>query len=37
MCEGLDKVDFDVALVSAGGYNFPFIEYIYKTLGKSAI
>lgn len=36
MCNDIKKLDFDVALVSCGGYGLPICNYI-KSLGKSAI
>lgn len=36
MCSDIKQLDFDIALVSCGGYGLPLCNYI-KSLGKSAI
>jgi hypothetical protein len=33
----INNIDFDIALVSAGGYGMLFCDYIYTELNKSAI
>jgi len=37
MCKDIAKLDFDVALLSCGGYGLPLCRFIYKTLGKTSI
>lgn len=37
MCEDIEKLDFDIALLGCGGYGLPLCNFIYKKLGKSAI
>lgn len=37
MCEDIKKLDFDVALLSCGGYGLPLCNFIYEQLGKSSI
>jgi len=36
MCEKIDKIDFDVAIIGAGAYGLPLAAYI-KGIGKQAI
>ena len=37
MCEDINKLDFDIALLGCGGYGLPLCNYIYSDLKKSAI
>ena len=37
ICKEIDKIEFDIALVSCGGYGHPVINYIKKNKKKSAI
>jgi hypothetical protein len=37
MCENISKLDFDIALLSCGGYGMPLANYIKNDLKKSAI
>lgn len=37
VCDQIKDVEFDIALVSAGGYGLPICNYVYEELGKSAI
>ena len=37
MCNDISKLDFDIALISCGGYGVPLSYYIKKELQKSAI
>ena len=37
MCKDIKELDFDIALLGCGGYGLPLCNYIYETLGKSAI
>ena len=37
MCKDIAKLDFDIALLSCGGYGLPLCRFIYKTLGKTSI
>jgi hypothetical protein len=37
MCDDISKIDFDVALLAAGGYGMPLCGFIRKNLNKSAI
>lgn len=37
MCKDISKLNFDIALLSCGGYGLPLCNYIYKNLGKSSI
>ena len=37
MCNKIDKIDFDISLVSCGGYGHPIINYIKNIKKKSAI
>ena len=37
MCNDISKLDFDIALVSCGGYGAPLSYYIKKELNKSVI
>lgn len=37
MCNDISKIDFDVALIAAGGYGMPLCGFIKKHLGKGAI
>lgn len=37
MCEDISKLDFDVAMLSCGGYGMPLSNYIKNNLKKSAI
>ena len=36
MCNDITKIDFDIALVSCGGYGLPLCDFIHKNLNKSA-
>lgn len=37
MCRDIRELDFDVALLSCGGYGLPLCNFIYEKLGKSAV
>lgn len=37
MCNDIKELDFDIALLSCGGYGLPLCDFIYKKLGKSSI
>tara|TARA_A100001015_G_C14956446_1_gene698991 strand:+ start:570 stop:1433 length:864 start_codon:yes stop_codon:yes gene_type:complete len=37
MCNDISKIDFDIALISCGGYGLLIGDYIHNTLNKSAI
>ena len=37
MCDQIDKIDFDIALLSCGGYGHPLLNYIKMDKKKSAI
>ena len=37
MCDDIKKLDFDIALLSCGGYGLPLCDFIYDKLGKSSI
>jgi len=37
MCRDIAKLDFDVALLGCGGYGLPLCDFIYSTMGKSAV
>jgi hypothetical protein len=37
MCQDIQKLDFDIALLGCGGYGLPLVNFIKGTLGKSAI
>ncbi len=37
MCSEIEKLDFDIALVSCGGYGMPLCDFIKEKLNKSAI
>ena len=37
MCNDISKLDFDIALLSCGGYGIPLCDYIKTSLKKSAI
>jgi hypothetical protein len=36
MCKEIDKKDFDIAVIGAGGYGMPLAHYV-KTIGRGAI
>ena len=36
MCEEVDKIDFDIAIIGAGAYGFPLAAYV-KKLGKKSV
>ena len=36
MCDEIDKIDFDIALIGAGAYGFPLAAHV-KRLGKKAV
>lgn len=37
MCDDIKKLDFDVALLSCGGYGNHLSYFIYKEMNKSAL
>jgi hypothetical protein len=37
MCDDIQKLDFDIALLSCGGYGMPLCNFIKNNLKKSAI
>lgn len=37
MCEQIDNIDFDIALLGCGGYGLPLVNYIKNVKNKSAI
>ena len=37
MCDDISHIDFDIALLSCGGYGLPLCDYIKKKLNKSSI
>lgn len=37
MCKDIQKLDFDVALLSCGGYGNPLCHFIYNKMGKTSI
>jgi hypothetical protein len=37
MCNDISKIDFDVALLAAGGYGMPLCGFIKQQLNKGAI
>lgn len=37
MCNDIKNIDFDIALISCGGYGLPLCRYINKDLNKSSI
>lgn len=37
MCDDISKIDFDIALVAAGGYGMPLCGFIKESLNKGAI
>jgi len=37
MCNDIERLDFDIALLGCGGYGLPLCNFIYKKMNKSAI
>ena len=37
MCQDIEKLDFDIALVSCGGYGLPLCNFMKTIMNKSAI